>query len=171
MILIFIWLPLCFIVAIAGQNKYVGYWGIFFLSLILSPLIGLIIAIVSDTKPTPIRQIIVNHSYLSPQADGLFKSALNKCKKGDHLLAIDEMLRVIPLAPNNPSVYYNLACFYSLAKNKDESFKFLSKCVEKGYLNFTGINSDEDLLWLREQPEYFNFSMEGYKLQTHKTQQ
>ena len=45
--LIAIWIGLCFLVAIAGKDKKVGYWGTFGLSLILSPLIGLIIGLAS----------------------------------------------------------------------------------------------------------------------------
>jgi len=50
MVIIIIWIFLSFIVAVAGDKKKIGYWGTFFLSLILSPLIGLIIALVSSDK-------------------------------------------------------------------------------------------------------------------------
>jgi len=53
MIFIILWIGLCFVVALSGQNKTVGYWGVFFLSLILSPLIGLIIGLVSAPKVKP----------------------------------------------------------------------------------------------------------------------
>ena len=50
MIYFIIWLILCFIVANVGSGKKIGYWGTFFVSLILSPLIGLIVGIVSAKK-------------------------------------------------------------------------------------------------------------------------
>jgi hypothetical protein len=34
--------------------------------------------------------------------------------KKDYQGAIEDMLDVIPLAPNNPSVYYNISCYFSL---------------------------------------------------------
>lgn len=40
-------------VGFTGQNKSIGYWGVFFLSLILSPLIGLIIGLASGPKVMP----------------------------------------------------------------------------------------------------------------------
>lgn len=49
-----VWFILCFLVAIAGNEKKIGYWGTFFLSLLLSPLIGLIIALVSGKKNTQV---------------------------------------------------------------------------------------------------------------------
>jgi phosphate/sulfate permease len=50
MIFIFIWIGLCFLVALAGTEKSLGYWGTFFISLLLSPLLGLIIALVSGSR-------------------------------------------------------------------------------------------------------------------------
>jgi uncharacterized membrane protein len=47
-----LWFVLCFIVALVGENRKIGYWGVFFISLILSPLIGLIVGLVSDKKVT-----------------------------------------------------------------------------------------------------------------------
>ena len=40
----------CFLVAIIGINRNIGYWRAFFLSLILSPLFGGIIALLSERK-------------------------------------------------------------------------------------------------------------------------
>ena len=42
-----IYIGLCFLVAFAGKGKKIGYGGTFLLSLILSPLIGIIVALVS----------------------------------------------------------------------------------------------------------------------------
>lgn len=47
------WIVLCFIVAMAGKNKKIGYWGAFILSILFSPLIGLMIALASGEKPKP----------------------------------------------------------------------------------------------------------------------
>lgn len=47
---ILLWVILSFIVGMFGSNKKIGYWGTFFVSLLLSPLIGLIIALVSADK-------------------------------------------------------------------------------------------------------------------------
>lgn len=48
-----IWLFLCFIVSFAGSNKPIGYWKVFFISLALSPLIGLIVALCSSDFKSP----------------------------------------------------------------------------------------------------------------------
>ena len=48
MAIVIIWIGLSFLVALTGKDKDIGYWGVFFLSLLLSPLIGLIIGLVSS---------------------------------------------------------------------------------------------------------------------------
>ena len=44
------WLIFCIILGSIGSNRKIGFWGAFFLSLLLSPLIGLIITLTSKTK-------------------------------------------------------------------------------------------------------------------------
>lgn len=45
--IIVVYVIICFLVALTGRGKKIGYGGVFLLSLILSPLIGLIIGLVS----------------------------------------------------------------------------------------------------------------------------
>lgn len=47
-------------------------------------------------------------------------------------------------------VYYNIACMYSLLKDKDNSFKNIIKALDEGYTNLNHIHTDSDLAWLRE---------------------
>jgi len=44
------WIIFSFVVGFVGSGRKIGFWGAFFLSLILSPLIGLIIALVSKNE-------------------------------------------------------------------------------------------------------------------------
>ena len=44
------WLLFSFVVGFIGSGRKIGFWGAFFLSFILSPIIGLIIALVSKNK-------------------------------------------------------------------------------------------------------------------------
>ena len=68
---------LCFVVSFAGVGKSVGYWGTFFISLILSPLIGLIIALVSSS----------NRGFV-PQTSLTFTEARKAEHRGDYEEAI-----------------------------------------------------------------------------------
>ena len=44
------WLIFAFIVGFIGSDRKIGFWGAFFWSVLLSPLIGLIITLVSESN-------------------------------------------------------------------------------------------------------------------------
>lgn len=44
------YLILCTIVAILGRNKTIGFWGFFFFSAILTPIIGIAILIIAKDR-------------------------------------------------------------------------------------------------------------------------
>jgi len=46
----FFWIIGCIVAALIGQNKTIGATGSFFLSLFLSPIIGIIVALVSQEQ-------------------------------------------------------------------------------------------------------------------------
>ena len=48
--MIFGWIIFSFVVGFIGMDRNIGFWGAFFLSLLLSPVIGLIITLVSKNK-------------------------------------------------------------------------------------------------------------------------
>ena len=43
---------LCLIVAVLGRKKTIGFWGFFFFSLLLSPIVGLAILIIAKDRGT-----------------------------------------------------------------------------------------------------------------------
>jgi len=45
------YIGLCFFIALLGANRKFGYWGYFFCSLFLTPLIGIIVLLGSDNRP------------------------------------------------------------------------------------------------------------------------
>jgi hypothetical protein len=50
-VILFAYLGLCFCLALIGTNRKFGYWGYFFCSLFLTPLIGSIVLLGSDKRP------------------------------------------------------------------------------------------------------------------------
>ena len=56
------------------------------------------------------------------------------------------MLRI---RPENPDIYYNLACIYSRQDNVDESVNNLQQAVRKGFHNWELIKKDPDLANIR----------------------
>ena len=48
---VFIWILLCMIIGSFGQNRTIGFWGTFFASFFLSPLIAMLFVLASERKP------------------------------------------------------------------------------------------------------------------------
>ena len=62
---------------------------------------------------------------------------------------LDVDLRLTKLKPNDPIIYYNLACSYSLLGELDASFEALKKAILLGYDDFSYLFKDKDLDNLR----------------------
>lgn len=60
-------------------------------------------------------------------------------------LGIDQ--RLARLCPENPLVFYNLACSYSLLGRLDEAFAALADAIKRGY---------DDARWLAKDPDLEN---------------
>ena len=67
-------------------------------------------------------------------------------------LKVDEHLA--RLEPQNPLVFYNLACSYSLTEEFERAVFALEKALTLGYRDFTWLAKDPDLKKLRAQPVF-----------------
>ena len=67
-------------------------------------------------------------------------------------LHVDEKLA--QLEPENPVVFYNLACSCSLTQEIDRAVAALHKAMELGYRDFAWLAKDPDLKNLRDQPAF-----------------
>jgi tetratricopeptide (TPR) repeat protein len=67
-------------------------------------------------------------------------------------LKVDQQLS--RLDPDNPLVFYNLACSYSLTEEFDEAVAALDKALALGYRDFNWLAKDPDLRQLRKHPVF-----------------
>ena len=67
-------------------------------------------------------------------------------------LHVDEKLA--QLEPENPVVFYNLACSCSLTQEFDRAVAALQKAIALGYRDFTWLAKDPDLKNLRAHPTF-----------------
>lgn len=67
-------------------------------------------------------------------------------------LHVDEQLS--RLTPDNPIVFYNLACSYSLTGLIEEAAGALERALDLGYRDFKWLAKDPDLAALRQHPRY-----------------
>ena len=81
-------------------------------------------------------------------------------------LKVDEQLA--NLEPENPLVFYNLACSYSLTGEFDRATHALEKALKLGYRDFNWLAKDPDLKKLRAQPVYAELKEKIRQLKTRK---
>ncbi|HUJ10713.1 MAG TPA: hypothetical protein VL171_11860 [Verrucomicrobiae bacterium] len=62
--------------------------------------------------------------------------------------------RLAKLCPDNPLVFYNLACSYSLLKRVDEALAALTEALKRGYDDERWLNEDPDLDNLRKDNRF-----------------
>jgi tetratricopeptide (TPR) repeat protein len=67
-------------------------------------------------------------------------------------LRVDQQLS--QLVPQNPLVFYNLACSLSLAGKLDEAAQAVEAALDLGYRDFKWLARDPDLKALRKHPHY-----------------
>ena len=80
-------------------------------------------------------------------------------RKGFYKEGLDVDRKLARLKPDDPIVYYNLACSLSLLGKEKEALETLKKAVLFGYDDFSYIKKDTDLEIVRNLPEYEKFSL------------
>jgi len=78
--------------------------------------------------------------------------AYTKTDQWEKGLLIDK--RLAHLCPDNPLVFYNLACSYSLMSRLDAAFAALRKAVKLGYDDAQWLTKDPDLANLRQDSRF-----------------
>jgi tetratricopeptide (TPR) repeat protein len=78
----------------------------------------------------------------------------NLTLKGRYRDGLDIDRRLIALRPNDPVVYYNLACSYALLRKPELALQALRRAVELGYHDFQFLRKDKDLDSIRHDPRF-----------------
>ena len=68
--------------------------------------------------------------------------------------AIATFQQLIAITPDNPALYYNIACVYGQQNRKDDAVAWLEKAINHGYDNWTHLQSDTDLAVVRQTAYY-----------------
>lgn len=75
-------------------------------------------------------------------------------QKGLYEKGLQTDQRLARLRPDDPVVFYNLACDYSLLNRIENSLSCLKQAISLGYDDFKNLEKDPDLENLRRQPSY-----------------
>ena len=78
----------------------------------------------------------------------------NYTKRGRYSEGLNVDERLAALEPENPLVFYNLACSYSLTDQYDRAADAVEKALSLGYRDFNWMAKDPDLKKLRAHPRY-----------------
>ena len=149
------WLCWAFVVGYLGKDREIGMGTAVAWSLLLSPLIGLIIALSSPRADRRARGT-------PTEARKLFAQGEKKIKRRDYDAAFQIFERVVAIQPFAPTANYYLATLYSIKENKDAAFTCLTRAVEQGFKDFRAINCSPSLNFLRNQPEFADYARNGY---------
>ena len=75
-----------------------------------------------------------------------------RIKKFDH--AYRTLLKLKSFQPQNPSLFYNLACYYSLTKQLELGRDAIQKSIQLGFKDFQLLKEDPDLENLKNDLKY-----------------
>ena len=99
-----------------------------------------------------------------PRRNPFKKSALEKYEQYDFKGAIADYKKALDISPDDPEIHFQIAKAYSLNENKNLAFRHLDTAVQYGLKDPKKIDKDEDLAYLRIQPEYESFKKNNYRL-------
>ncbi|MFH1678550.1 MAG: hypothetical protein ABH914_02900 [Candidatus Omnitrophota bacterium] len=72
--------------------------------------------------------------------------------------------RLVKLRPQDEAAQYNLACSYSLLEMPEPCLGSLKKAINFGYSDFTFMEQDPDLEFIRKDPRYRELLSQHTKL-------
>ncbi len=88
--------------------------------------------------------------------DGLAWQRLGRChmELERYMEAAEAWLRAADLGRTPATLFYNAACMFSLAGDRDGALDLLERAIEAGYRNAQGMRGDEDLASLRNEARF-----------------
>jgi len=75
-------------------------------------------------------------------------------KRGRYAQGLHVDQTLAHLRPDDPNVFYNLACSYSLIENTEKSFIALERAIALGYSDFRHMLKDPDLQRIRKDVRF-----------------
>lgn len=118
-----------------------------------------------STPPLPKTELDKPAVQITPKAPALEMADIDKMmahgveclESGDYTVALKIYREILAATDNKETLavtYYNMACTYSLMKEKSPALEYLEKAVKGGYNDIESIEQDKDLAYLRDMTEY-----------------
>ncbi len=90
------------------------------------------------------------------------KQGFIKLKEYDVKPALIEFEKALDLEPNDPEIYFHMACAYSNLEKTNEAFASLKKAVENGLQNHELILNHDMLAFIRMHDAFESFLNSGF---------
>ena len=93
------------------------------------------------------------------------QSGIQKYKDFELEEAIKDFQKGLEISPKDISLHFNIACAYSLTEQADKAYYHIERAVALGFTDFEKIKTHDDLAFVRIQPQWDDFSGNGFKNQ------
>ena len=105
---------------------------------------------------TAAARALIDRILAANPGDPLARSDLARILKGqgDYAGAIAADKIAIATAPDIPDLYYNVACYYALARQKEEALHWLAAAFSHGFGRLRAMKDDADLKSLEGDPRF-----------------
>jgi len=97
------------------------------------------------------------------------KSAIKKYKEFYIEESIEDFKKALEIDEGDPDIHFNLGSAYALTEDKDRAFFHIARSVELGFKDFEKILTNDDLAYLRIQPEFDVFKESNYTITPKST--
>lgn len=84
----------------------------------------------------------------------LINMSTSYLKLGNYDEALKTLKELEAITPDHPLLHYNLACYHSLRQEIAASLQEMKKTIELGYQDFTSLQNDPDLEYLRQHASF-----------------
>lgn len=87
-------------------------------------------------------------------ADAYSDRAVAYMQQKKYNKAMEDLRKAVELAPQSPSIHYNLASLHSLQGNTDLALDEIDACLVRGFADYDALRKDPDLDNVRRHPEF-----------------
>lgn len=85
-------------------------------------------------------------------------------REHDYECALDAFLDAHELAPEDPTVHFNLACAYARLHELSETLHHLEMAIDYGFDRQERLDNHPAFDWIRQQPEWQQFKINDYRV-------
>lgn len=115
-------------------------------------------------KVAPVHPPLAAARPVTSELQSLKKNAIELFRDYEFEEAAEIFLKALEVAPNDPSIHFNLACCYSMVEEAESAFSHLQKAVECGFDAAKKIHVHTALAFLRTHPDFDRFVENGFTI-------